>query len=151
MIESFTDGRMFEPGNREAVRQVCALATEQLRVIAKAANVGQHDIFEHVLQALGRIAEGESPNEAFGWAKEGKGRQAGNHTFRDWDIRMTVRERMHTGESREQACGVVSAESGGEFLLGFESIKAICRGLKADSDLPMSEDVFPIDPTRYRR
>lgn len=151
MIESFTDGGMFEPGNREAVRQVCALATKQLRVIAKAADVGHHDIFEHVLSALTRIAGGESPDEAFGWARDGKGRQPGNHALRDWEIRMTVRDLMRAGESREQACGAVSAESGGEFLLGFESIKSICKGLKADSDLPMPENVFPTDPTPYRR
>lgn len=64
---------------------------------------------------------------------------------------MTVRDRMRAGESREKACGAVSDEAGGEFLLGFESIKAICRGLTADSDLPIPEDAFPADPTPYRR
>lgn len=151
MSELFIDGGMLEPGNREAVSQTCGLAADRLREIADEAGVGHDDILDHVLNALGRIAKGESPDEAFGWAREGRGRQPGNHALRDWNIRMTVRDRMRAGESREQACGVVSAESGGEFRLGFESIKAICRGLKADSDLAKPEDIYPIDPEPYRR
>ena len=151
MNEAFIDGGMLQPGNREAVRQTCGLAADRLREIADEAGVGHDDILDHVLSVLTRIAGGESPDEAFGWAREGRGRQPGNHTLRDWNIRMTVRDRMLAGESREQACGAVSAESGGEFLLGFESIKAICRGLKAESDLAMPEDIYPIDPEPYRR
>lgn len=151
MIESFIDGRMLQPGNREAVRQTCGLAADRLRYIADRAGVGHDDILDHVLSALTRIAGGESPDKAFGWTCDGKGRQPGNLAARDWDIQMTVRDRMRAGESREKACGAVSDEAGGEFLLGFESVKAICRGLTADSDLPMPDDVFPTDPTRYRR
>lgn len=151
MNEAFIDGSMLQPGNREGVRQTCGLAADRLRNIADRAGVGHDDILDHVLSALTRIAAGDSPDEAFGWARDGKGRQPGNHANRDWNIRMSVRARMRAGESREQACSAVSAESGGEFLLGFESIKAICRGLTADSGLPMPEDVFPADPTPYRR
>ena len=77
MSEFFIDGSMLEPGNREAVRQTCDLATDRLREIADEAGVGHDDILDHVLNALGRIAKGESPDEAFGWARQGKGRQPG--------------------------------------------------------------------------
>ena len=151
MSESFIDGGMLQPGNHEAVRQTCGLAANRLREIADEAGVGHDDILDHVLSALTRIAGGESPDEAFGWTRDGKGRQPGNHALRDWEIRMTVRDLMRGGKSREQACSTVSDESGGVFLLGFESIKSICKGLKADSDLPMPENIFPTDPTPYRR
>lgn len=151
MSESFIDGCMLQPGNREAVRQTCGLAADRLREIAVEAGVDHDDILNHVLSALTRIAGGESPDKAFGWAQAGRGRARGNHAFRNWEIRTTVRDRMRAGESVEKACGAVSAESGGEFLLGFESIKTICEGLKADSDLPIPENIFPTDPTPYRR
>lgn len=153
MNESYIDGcgGMLQPGNREAVRQTCGIAVDRLLQIAGKAGVGHDDVLEGIISALQRIAAGESPDKAFGWARERRGRQSGNHALRDWEIRMTVRDRMRAGESREGACGAVSSESGGEFLLGFEAIKLICKNVTVDADLPMPENIYPIDPVRFRR
>lgn len=150
MNESFADGGMFEPENKEAVKQVCALTAQRIREIANKANVGHDDLLAHLVDALDRIGAGESPDQAFGWAKNGPGRRRGNHERRDWEVRWDVREHLRAGELMEHACWAVSLEGGGEFLLGFESIKKICKGLNPDSDLPEPEISFPLPP-RYRR
>ncbi|NYT58230.1 hypothetical protein H0A65_04750 [Alcaligenaceae bacterium] len=153
MSEFFIDGDMLQPGDQEAVRQSCGIAAERLGEIAKEAKVGHDDILDHVLSALRRIADGESPNEAFGWAQDSRGRRPGNHALRNFVVRQTVQTRMRNiGEARTKACFSVSSESEeGVFLLGFELIKSICKGLTKDSKIPFPENIYPIDPVRYLR
>jgi len=149
MSELFIDGGMLQQGNREAVRQTCAIAVNRLLEIANTSHITHDDVLDHLTSVLQAIASGTSPDEAFGWATGSRGRSPSNFAFRDWIIRMAVRDRMRSGESRESACGAVSTEVGGDILLSFESIKKICRGVTAESDLPLPENIFPIDPMTY--
>ncbi|MDH4557814.1 hypothetical protein E8F11_22020 [Pseudomonas sp. BN417] len=150
--ELWVDGDLLEPGNHEALRQMCALSARRLSEIRNAARIGHDDAFDFVVAALEAIAGGDSPNDAFGFSRTGRGAPKGNFAFRDWEIRMAVQQRMNDArESLEAACGAVSDEAGGEFLLGYESIRKICRGLRADADLPMPVDIYPLTSIPYRR
>lgn len=151
MNEFFIDGGMLQSGNRQAVRQICGIAAARLLEIADAAHVTHDNVLDHLVSALQAIASGTAPDQAFGWATGARGRSHGNFALRDWTIRVTVRERMRDGESLEMACGTVSVEAGGEFLLSFESIRKICRGITVESHLTLPDDIFPIDPTPFRR
>lgn len=149
--ESWVDGGLLEPGNREALRQMCEVSARRLREVRSAAGVGHDDTLDFVVAALEAISGGASPNDAFGFSHARRGTPKGNFAYRDWDICKTVQERMCQGESLETACGAVSNEAGGEFLLGYESIRKICQGLKADADLQLPDKLFPLASVPYRR
>lgn len=148
----WVDSSLLEQGNHEALRQMCALSATRLIEIRNAAQISHDDAFDFVISALEAIAAGEPPNDAFGFSRTKRGAPKGNFAFRNWDIRTTVQQRMNdAGETLEDACGAVSDEAGGVFLLGFDRIRKICLGLKKDSDLPMPTEVFPLTSAPYRR
>ncbi|MDP1646184.1 MAG: hypothetical protein Q8L71_11910 [Thiobacillus sp.] len=154
--ELFVDGGLLEPGNHEGVRRMSVLAATRLIEIRRRACIGHDDALDFLLTALNAIGAGESPNNAFGWTRPGGGAGApkGNLAFRDWDIRMTVQAHMREkGRSKEKmkVCGEVSIDSGGEFLLSFDTIKDVCRGMTVNSELPLPDNMYPIDPEPYRR
>jgi hypothetical protein len=132
---------------------MCEVSAERLLEVRRRANVGHDDCFDYVVGALKAIVGGMSPNEAFAWSQSDRGRSEGNFALRNWDIQCTVHERMRKGETKEAACLSVSSDCDGEFLLGFESIKKICMGIKEDTVLPdlCELDIYPIDPKPYRR
>lgn len=143
-MEQFTDANLlteFCNGNREAIRQVCKTSAKR---IEQYGLLNDENVVDLLRQILGRIGEGQSPDEAFGWfGKTGK-----NTSFRDWNIRMAAREMLIAGENLTWACGLLSSDSGGEeitgYSLSFSTVAAICAGLTKDTPLPLPDNIFPI-------
>jgi hypothetical protein len=165
--EFLVDGGFLQPGNHAGLRKISIIAAKRLIEIRRRACIDHDDALDFLLTALNAIGAGESPNNAFGWTRPGEGAGApkGNFAYRDWDIRMTVQGRMREeGRSKEKmkVCGEVSIDNGGEFLLSFDTIKEVCRGLTVNTELPLPDNLYPIvpevdpndpeaDPEPYRR
>jgi len=151
-IEHFTDAGMSEKfceGDLESIREISKIAGNLLLKHGEFREKYLIDLFSEILL---RIGNGESPNDAFGWTQGRKGRRVKHTEFRDWDVKMTVRELLRSGFSLPNACDKVCSENNGDFTLSRKTIENICKGLSKDTEIAsfLEENIFPID-NRYRK
>lgn len=148
---TYIDGSLLakaEAGDWDSITELC----EYLAGCFKEKTAADPWALKLLCEILEKIASGQSPDEGFGWKQARKGRRKENTAFRDWDIRMTVRDRMRCGASLRAACLEVSCDSQGEFILSSKLIENICLGLAAETELPFPADIFPLgkNPFRHR-
>jgi hypothetical protein len=174
MVDQFTDSGLIEQarlGNLEAIQEVCNIAFKNY---SETGRLTDKCVISFLMDALNKIANGDSPNEAFGWnQRKGRRNQEHNLQFRDWNIRMLVRDYMREGLTRSRAIdlylkrcdltnyalmeeeGLTKVEADSyikfykKFQLGRKSIEKICKGLSSDTDLPFPENPFPIVIKRF--
>lgn len=146
----FVDGGLLKKakdGNRLAIAEMCKIACIHFADISSLSTDGGHDdVSSFIFDALRRVGNGESPNDAFNWKQHRRGVPKGNTELRDWYVRMAVQERMRTsGEGLLAACESVQDENEAESLrLGTSTIMEICAGLTSETVLPdFPEGLFP--------
>lgn len=145
MREMFVDNGLFQPGNRAAIKILGGLAAQRINKLRQIAGVEHDDLLDWLERAMSAFAAGKSPDEAFEWTRK-RGTVERNLAKRNWEIKMDVQEKMRDGFGFEDACAAVSAsESGGPVPRGIDTIKSICRGINAESDLPVPDDIFPFE------
>lgn len=145
--------RKVESGNHEAIEEMSRLAAELLSEVASKCFIGEDARISWLTAALQAMSKGESPDDAFKWSRTAANRPAVDNSTRDWFIREAVQDYMRsTGKLLTLACEAVSVETGGSIALGSSSIKAICKGLKVDSErIPMPEDMFTLPRLLFPR
>ena len=146
-MEQYTDGHLlseFSKGSRLAIQKICKNSADRLA----RGDLTDADILHLLRLALAKIGDGESPNDAFGWTQTTRGNMPDNLVFRDWNVRLVVRELLREGMKLTEACGLVSSEQKGEkrlgYVLGFTTIAGICRGLTRETQIDTPESIFPI-------
>lgn len=140
---SYIDGNLLvkaRGGDRESIMELC----NYLADCQKTGIVPDAGATELLCDILERIGDGQAPDVAFGWKQGRKGRRNQNSAYQQWDIRLTVQERMRDGESWRAACFAVSSDADGEFLLSQKTVEQVCAGLMVDTELPIPEDIFPL-------
>lgn len=145
-----TPNRAF--GWSKSARGRWAPAVALLKAVAKEHSTEHDELTSYVIDVLERIAGGLTPDSAFCWISNTRGRPLANLAYRNWDIRTTVQELMKTKPMAtcREACHYVSSDQHGEFLLTGDQIVRICRGLTTDTPLPLPEGIFPVSRVRYR-
>jgi hypothetical protein len=133
-------------GNRQAICEICKLAIEEIQATTQLTDP---NVISIIFAALVGIADGKSPDEAFGWSTAGKGRRKANSAFRNWIIRSSVHTAMREGKSRRAACIEVSRAAG--VALGIKQIENLCKDVNGIEAQEMPEDIFPLTGHVIRR
>jgi hypothetical protein len=128
-------------GNREAISEACRVAEEEVETTGRLTDP---DVLSIILVALGKVAKGESPNDAFGWSQPRKGRRKANSNFAldNWEISMDVHLLMKNGRSWTKACEEVSNDP--EVPLSAKQIENICKDVDGTTPPVFPENPFPI-------
>ncbi len=139
--ELSVSGELFEKaekGDTESVELLCGIAAECL----KKGSIPNIQLVEFVTSRLEQIAAGASPQKAF--FPKLANRPKANNAYRDWEVQRSVQDLMQKGKSWTSACRLAAHEGGGDVGLSVKTIEKICKGLKADTDLPLPDDIFPL-------
>ena len=128
-----------ERGDADSVKELCGIAARELRC---SGSIPRAELAEFVASRLEQIAAGVMPQKAF-FPKLAH-RPKANNGLRDWEVKNEVQTLMKGGKSWTNACRLAAHESGGEVGLSVKSIEKICKDLKADTDLPLTDDIFPL-------
>lgn len=129
-----------ELGDDISVMDLCESAAFALE---KTGAIENARLREFVIEKLRLVSEGNPPMAVF--YPRAPNRPKSYNRLEEWEAKMEVLELMGKGMSLSKACEAAALESGGSVNMSISRIKKICRGLRADTDLPFPDDLFPIE------
>lgn len=145
--ECLVDGHLIHDagsGNRGAITEMARITAGHFGRVRD--RTGKNDCADWIITALAKIADGQSPNDAFGWNVR-SGRQPGNHTWLDSNIADHVQHFIDSGLTKLDACRLIgdAAHKDGERGGTIDTVHTrfyAPDGSRRDGGIP--GDMFPI-------
>jgi hypothetical protein len=148
-IETFVDGNLMEQankGNHQAIREVAELAALHIKDLSIRGVRGDDELTDFVVQALKKISETSTPNDAFGWSR--RGAQPKNQAELEWNLAQYIKEVLPQVDGNVELAIKIVGEAANMAGGKGGTMETIYYRWK-DIDLP--EDIFPSPPDTLQR